>query len=408
MSTQHWDIAIIGGGIVGVATAHMLSLHYKASVLLLEAESALAAHQTGRNSGVIHSGLYYRPGSMKARTCREGREALYRFCEEEGVPFERCGKLVIATNEAEKKQLATLACRGESNRLDDIQLLDAVALKDYEPHAAGCAALFVPQTGIVDFAALTECFARKAEGQGVEIRKNQRLVACAVRPDCLTLTTDSGDVYQARALINTAGLQCDRIARLCGFKPDIRIIPFRGEYYTLAPERAELVKNLIYPVPDPRFPFLGVHFTRRISGGIEAGPNAVLAMKREGYSWKDWSPADLLSMMGWPGFWFMSSKYALTGLHETYRSFSRAAFAKALAKLVPEVTETDLHPGGAGVRAQAVDRSGRLLDDFHILEGERMIHVLNAPSPAATASLAIGRTIAERAKILFDLPARDE
>ncbi|NLN92800.1 MAG: L-2-hydroxyglutarate oxidase [Candidatus Hydrogenedens sp.] len=404
MESQCRDIAIIGGGIVGIATAYRLSLQTRASILVLESESSLAAHQTGNNSGVVHSGLYYKPGSMKARTCKEGRDALYRFCGEEGVPCERCGKVVIATTAEEEERLAELARRGEANGLTDIRLLDAGALKEHEPHATGRAALHVPETGIVDFSVLTECFAGKAEANGVEIRKEQRLKRCRFHQDFITLETTADEVFQVRALINTAGLQCDRVARLCGLKPDIRIIPFRGEYYTLAPERAGLVQNLIYPVPDPRFPFLGVHFTRRIDGGIEAGPNAVLAMKREGYSWKAWSPADLAALASWPGFWLMSTKYWRTGLHEMYRSFSRAAFAQALRRLLPEIREEDLHPGGAGVRAQAVDRRGRLLDDFHLLETERMIHVLNAPSPAATASLAIGDTITRRAQQLFDLP----
>lgn len=392
---------------MGIATAYMLSRRTGTSVLVLESEASLAAHQTGNNSGVIHSGLYYKPGSMKARTCKDGREALYRFCEDEGIPYERCGKLVIATTAEEEERLSGLAQRGEANGLTGIQVLDAAGLKDWEPHATGRAALLVPETGIVDFSVLTECFARKAAEKGVEIRKEERLKSCRKQQGILRLETEGGQVYHARALINTAGLQCDRVARLCGVKPDMRIIPFRGEYYTLAPERSSLVKNLIYPVPDPRFPFLGVHFTRRIDGGIEAGPNAVLAMKREGYTWKAWSSKDLASMASWPGFWIMSGKYWRTGLHEMYRSFSRAAFARALAKLVPEIEEKDLLPGGAGVRAQAVDRRGRLLDDFHLLESEGMIHVLNAPSPAATASLAIGSTITERAQALFDLPGRE-
>ncbi|HPX85512.1 MAG TPA: L-2-hydroxyglutarate oxidase [Candidatus Hydrogenedentes bacterium] len=400
------DLIIIGGGIVGVAAARMLARECSVSILLLEAEKHLAAHQTGRNSGVIHSGLYYRPGSMKAKTCREGRETLYRFCEEKGVPHERCGKVVVAVTEKEKAQLAELARRGEANGLTGIRLLDRAGLQAHEPHAEGVAALHVPETGIVDFSVLTQRFAEEAQVSGAEIRTGVRVTGCEFRDGLFHLDTDIGERFCARTLINTAGLHCDEVAQLCGLRPDIRIIPFRGEYYTLKPERAELVNHLIYPVPDPRFPFLGVHFTRRIGGGIEAGPNAVLAMKREGYSWKDWGAGDLASMLSWPGFWRMGAKYWNTGLQEMYRSFSRRSFARALARLVPEIKETDLQPGGAGVRAQAVDRQGRLLDDFHILEGKQMLHVLNAPSPAATASLAIGRTIRERACALFGFSRR--
>ncbi len=397
-----YDIAVIGGGIVGMATAMALSLRYHLSLVVLEAEDRLAAHQTGNNSGVIHSGLYYKPGSLKARTCVIGREALYRFCQEHEIPHEQCGKIVVATAEHEFPEMNELARRGTANGIEGIRTLRAEEIKEYEPHAVGRAGLLVPGTGIVDFVAVTNAFADVARNAGAEILTEARVTGYERRPDAMVLTTARGDV-QCRRLINTAGLQCDRVARLCGVDPGIRIVPFRGEYYELVPERRHLIKNLIYPVPDPRFPFLGVHFTRLINGGIEAGPNAVLALKRAGYSWTSISVRDALGTALYGGFWRMALKYWKTGFGEVYRSFSKRAFVRALRRLVPELARADVKRSGAGVRAQAVDPAGTLLDDFHIVETEGQIHVLNAPSPAATASIAIGEAIAGMAQKSFEL-----
>jgi L-2-hydroxyglutarate oxidase len=372
------------------------------SLVLLEKEARLAAHQTGHNSGVIHSGLYYRPGSLKAQNCTDGREALYAFCAEHAVPHERCGKVVVATREEELPQLAELERRGRQNGLAGLRRLDAAQLREFEPQVAGIAGLHVPQTGIVDYVAVTEAYAGVVRRRGGEIRTSSRVVSIRRTPDGFRLGTSRGEV-QSRFVVNCAGLQCDRIARLAGSDPQVRIVPFRGEYYELAEARRSLVRNLIYPVPDPAFPFLGVHFTRMINGKVEAGPNAVLAFKREGYHRLSFSLHDTLETFGYGGFWWLASRYWLTGLQEYYRSFSKSAFVRDLQRLIPTLREEDVVRGGAGVRAQAVDPTGKLLDDFRIVEGEGMIHVLNAPSPAATASIAIGRTVAGKARENFGL-----
>lgn len=396
-----FDAAVIGGGIVGVATAMaLLDQVPDLSLVLLEKESRLAMHQTGHNSGVIHAGLYYRPGSLKAKNCVAGREALYRFCSEQEIPHERCGKVVVATGEDELPALAELERRGRANGLEGIERLDKGRLRDFEPHVAGIAGLHVPQTGIVDFARVTEAMATVVRDRGGEIRTSSEVRAIRRTAEGLELQT-TGDKLRCRFLINCAGLHCDRVARMGGVDPGIRIVPFRGEYYKLAEARRSLVRNLIYPVPDPAFPFLGVHFTRMIDGEVEAGPNAVLALKREGYGRLDFSLLDTLETFFYPGFWFLAARFWGVGLREYYRSFSKGAFVRDLQRLVPDVRGRDLAGGGAGVRAQAVDSSGKLLDDFHLVEGEGMIHVLNAPSPAATASISIGETIAEKARKAF-------
>lgn len=405
MATVVYDVAVIGGGIVGTATAMALTQQFGVRVVVLEAENKLAAHQTGNNSGVIHSGLYYKPGSLKARLCTEGREAMYRFCGEHGIAHERCSKLVIATEPEELPRLDELIRRGEANGLQGMTLLDAEGIREYEPHAAGIRGLHVPDTGIVDYPAVTAAYARVAEAGGATVLTNARVTGCARRGGEIVLETAAGEIY-CKALVNTGGLRCDEIARLCGDAPGVQIVPFRGEYYTLRPERASLVKNLIYPVPDPRFPFLGVHLTRMVHGGVEAGPNAVLAFKREGYTKSDVSLRDMASLAAYGGFWRMGLKHWKTAISEFHRSFSKKTFAHSLARLVPEITEADLAPGGAGVRAQAVDPSGGLVDDFKIVESDRMIHVLNAPSPAATASLRIGEYIATLAGTRFGLSTR--
>jgi L-2-hydroxyglutarate oxidase len=403
MTSKPCDIAIVGGGIVGLATAFALSARPGLSLVALEAEDRLAAHQTGHNSGVIHSGLYYKPGSLKARNCVEGREALHRFCAEHDITYERCGKVVVATRASELPALDELERRGRANGLEGLRRLRREEIREREPHAAGIAGLFVPETGIVDYGQVAQAFADCVRAAGGDIRTRSRVRGFRRAPDALVLETVRGEVC-CRHLINCGGLQSDRIARMCGVDPRLRVIPFRGEYYEIVPERRHLVKNLIYPVPDPRFPFLGVHFTRKIGGGVEAGPNAVLAFKREGYRRSSFSLRDTLDMALYAGFWRMAAQYWKTGIGELYRSFSRRAFVRALQRLAPELRDEDVRRAGAGVRAQALDPGGALVDDFRIVEAGRMIHVLNAPSPAATASISIGRTIAEMACRNFALP----
>jgi (S)-2-hydroxyglutarate dehydrogenase len=393
------DAVIIGGGIVGLATGlALLAARPGATAIVLEKEATLAAHQTGRNSGVIHAGLYYKPGSLKARACARGRALLERFCEEHGVRFERCGKIVVATSPEEVPRLDELERRGRANGLTGVKRIGIEELREHEPNAAGVAALFVPETGIVDYKEVARAYACELTRRGGELRTAARATAIT-RRDGRVIVESSAGVVEARVLVSCAGLASDRIARLAGLDIDVAIVPFRGEYWMLSPERAHLVKNLIYPVPDPAFPFLGVHFTRRIGDArsVEAGPNAVLAFKREGYTRASFDRHDAWAMATWPGFWRLGARHWRAGMEEQWRSLSRSAFARACAALVPEITEHDLAPGGAGVRAQAVARSGALVDDFSIAEGERMVHVLNAPSPAATASLAIGEEIAARA-----------
>lgn len=406
MTQSRFDIAVIGGGIVGMATARALTARFRESVVVLEAEDRLAAHQSGHNSGVIHSGLYYKPGSAKASNCVEGREEMYRFCQEFGIGHERCGKVVVATQDSELPALAELERRGQANGLEGLRRLDAAQVREREPHVAAVAGLLVPQTGIADYPQVVRTMGQHVEAAGGTIRLKARLLACRPGTDEFALTTSQSEI-SCRHLINCGGLQCDRVARLCGVEPDVQIVPFRGEYYELIPERQHLIKHLVYPVPDPRFPFLGVHFTRMVHGGIEAGPNAVLAFRREGYHRWNVSARDLMQMARFTGFWRMARRYWKTGLGEMHRSFSKRAFHHALQRLVPELQIDDIRPAGSGVRAQALERTGLLVDDFRIISANRMIHVLNAPSPAATASLIIGRTIAEMAHKYFALSKRE-
>ena len=399
---KNYDVAVIGGGIVGVATAMALLEKPGRAVVVLEAEPRLAAHQTGNNSGVIHSGLYYKPGSLKAQNCTTGREAMYRFCAERGIAHERCGKIVVATSEEEIPALNRLEERGRANGLDGIRRLTPEAIRELEPHVTGVAGLHVPTTGIVDYTEVTETFARIVREGGGEIRTSARVTGFRSETGGLALETAQG-VVKARHLVNCAGLQSDRVARLCGVNPGVRIVPFRGEYYELAPEKHSLVRNLVYPVPDPQFPFLGVHFTRMVKGGVEAGPNAVLAFKREGYTKTSFSLRDTFETFTYPGALRLFAKHWRMGLGEFRRSFSKKAFVRALQKLMPEIGLDDLKPGGAGVRAQAIGPDGAPIDDFKIVEAERMVHVLNAPSPAATASISIGRSIAAMAEKNFQL-----
>jgi L-2-hydroxyglutarate oxidase len=397
VSQTTFDLIIVGGGIVGTATALALTqAHPGLKLAILEKEDHLAAHQTGHNSGVIHSGLYYRPGSLKAQNCAAGRDALYAFCAERKIAVERCGKVVVATREEELPALDELERRGRANGLVGLERLDAKGVKEREPHVAGIAGLHVPQTGIVDYIEVTNAYAQVVRAGGGIVRTGCLVSKVARQGRDFQLTTTLGS-FSCRTLINCAGLQSDRVARACGIDPGVQIIPFRGEYFLLAPQRQNLVRHLVYPVPDPAFPFLGVHFTRMIHGNVEAGPNAVLALRREGYSRFDFSLPDLYETLTYPGFYHLARRFWRVGAMEYRCSFSKTRFVRNLQRLIPELKKGDVVRGGAGVRAQAVDAQGVLLDDFHIINAEGMIHVLNAPSPAATASLSIGRTIAEQA-----------
>jgi L-2-hydroxyglutarate oxidase len=402
MSVQY-DAAIIGGGIVGVSVANaLLDAKPGLRLILLEAEANLGTHQTGHNSGVIHSGLYYKPGSLKAKLCAEGREAMYRFCEEHAIAHARCGKIVVATRQEELPRLEELHRRGTANGLNGMRWLTTEEIHEHEPHATGVRGLFVPTTGIADYKTVVRTMGRMLLDRGCELKTAARVIGCRRDAGQLVLQTYAGDV-RCKALMNCGGLQSDRVARMCGIDPGVRIVPFRGEYYKLIPARQSLVKNLIYPVPDPRFPFLGVHFTRMVTGGVEAGPNAVLALKREGYRWADVRLTDVIDSLTYSGFWKMAGRYWKTGAGEVWRSLNKKAFVSALQRLVPELKTEDVRRGGSGVRAQAVDSSGKLLDDFHIVRAQGMVHVLNAPSPGATSSLSIGKTIAGIACQHFDL-----
>jgi len=387
---NQYDTLVVGGGIVGLATALQLQRSRPSlRILVIEKEDALANHQTGNNSGVIHSGLYYKPGSLKALNCIRGYNLLVDFCRTENIPFELCGKIVVATEEHERPLLNNLYERGVQNGLTGMKRLRQEELKAYEPHVAGLEGIFVPQTGIVDYKVVAEKYGELLRKNGATINLNE----CVVSIKDKVVTTDKA-TYSAKLIINCAGLYSDKVAAMTVPGLNVRIIPFRGEYYKLKAEKEYLVKNLIYPVPDPNFPFLGVHFTRMAKGGVEAGPNAVLAFRREGYKKSDIHLGELVESLAWPGFQKVAKKYWRTGFGEMYRSFSKAAFTRALQKLIPEIQSDDLVEGGAGVRAQACDRNGGLVDDFMILESEGAINVCNAPSPAATSSLAIGETVA--------------
>ena len=395
MSAAPYDVAVIGGGILGLATALDLCTRYAGLRLtVLEKERTIAAHQTGHNSGVIHSGLYYRPGTSKARMAVQGADRLVEFCRTHGIPCERCGKIVVATTEAQLPALEELEQRGRANGVPGIEAVGPQGLRELEPHARGLRALHVPSTGIVDFVAVAHKYRDLLQARGGEVRLETPVGAIRTAADTVHLHTPSGPI-EARYAINCGGLFADRLSARAGAPPPVKIIPFRGEYYELIPERRHLVRNLIYPVPNPAFPFLGVHFSRRIDSAVEAGPNAVLALRREGYRWRDVSARDTLETLRAPGFLRLARRYWRTGAGEIYRSVSKRAFVRALQTLVPDVRASDLHRSGAGVRAQAVEPGGALVDDFRIERTERMIHVLNAPSPAATAALAIGAAIAD-------------
>lgn len=397
-----YDVVIIGGGIVGLATALNLKLSKpNLRLVVLEKEDEISKHQTGHNSGVIHSGLYYKPGSLKAINCINGYQMLVKFCQENEVPFEICGKIVVATKNEQLPMLDTLLERGKANGLEGLLKINESQIKEIEPHVSGLAGIKVPQTGIVDYVMVSLKYVEKIKNLGGELLLNQKVVSVSHLNGISTVVTTKGS-FDTKLIINCAGLYSDKIAELTETtKIDLKIIPFRGEYFELKPEKQYLVKNLIYPVPDPNFPFLGVHFTRMIGGGIEAGPNAVLAFKREGYSKLGIHLGELAETLTWPGFRKVAAKYWKTGMGEYYRSFSKTAFTKALQELIPEIQSNDLVSGGAGVRAQACDRNGGLLDDFSILENKQAINVCNAPSPAATSSLAIGKTVSDMALSRF-------
>ena len=406
MERQQYDVAIVGGGIIGLSTAmHLTQRNPDLRVAVLEKEAELATHQTGHNSGVIHSGIYYRPGSHKANFCVAGVNKLIQFCDENEIEYERCGKVIVAIDESELGRLDNLYERGVANGVQGLEIIGPERLREIEPHAAGIKALWAPGTGIADYPKVAQTYAAKFAHSGGDIFTEAPLQRITRRGDTLALETPKGTV-QASHMINCAGLYADRVAAMIEERVDVRIVPFRGEYYTLKPESHHLVSGLIYPVPDPRFPFLGVHYTRNIWGSVEAGPNAVLALSREGYRKRDFRFAETMGTLTYPGFWKMTSKHWRTGFSEMRRSYSKGIFLRDLQRLLPEITENDLAPGGSGVRAQAVDRHGGLLDDFSIIRGREAVHVLNAPSPGATSSLAIGEHIVGLAAEAFGLPEK--
>lgn len=391
-----YDVTVVGGGIVGLATAlRIKEQNPSLKLLIIEKEDVVAKHQTGHNSGVIHSGLYYKPGSLKATNCIRGYDMLLDFCQKEDIKYDLCGKIVVATRPEQISILDGLFERGKQNGLDGFKMLSAEQLKEYEPHVKGLKGFFVPQTGIIDYTDVCKKYFAKTQKLGGEIVFGEKVEGVSTKNNVSVVKT-SKNTYETKLVVNCAGLYSDKVGQMTDERANnLRITPFRGEYFEIKPEKQYLVKNLIYPVPDPNFPFLGVHFTRMIHGGVEAGPNAVLAFRREGYKKLDINFKELFETLAWPGFQKVAAKYWQTGLGEMYRSFSKAAFTKALQELIPEIQSNDLIPGGAGVRAQACDREGGLVDDFAIFENQQAINVCNAPSPAATSSLSIGQTVSE-------------
>jgi L-2-hydroxyglutarate oxidase LhgO len=387
-------ITVIGGGIIGLATALRLAQKLPdAALTVLEKEAGVGQHQSGHNSGVLHCGLYYKPGSLKAKLAVTGIRQMIAFCQEHGIPHEVCGKLVVAATPDEVPRLNDLFERGQQNGLAGLQKLNASQMREIEPHTGGVAAIHVPEEGIADYPAVCKTMVRCLAAGGAKVVTAAPVTGLRRISAQWIAQTPAGD-FESDYIVNCAGLQCDRVCSLAGDQPDLQIVPFRGEYYTLKPERRHLVRNLIYPVPDPRFPFLGVHFTRMIHGGVEAGPNAVLAFAREGYKKSDFLARDFIGTLAYPGFWRFFQKYPRVCFDELRRSFSKELFCKSLNALVPEVRPEDLAPGGAGVRAQAIGTGGEILQDFRFVKSDRALHVLNAPSPGATASLAIGQEIA--------------
>jgi (S)-2-hydroxyglutarate dehydrogenase len=398
--TKATDVAIVGGGILGLATAYLITRQYPGRrVVVLEKEQDLAHHQTGHNSGVLHSGIYYKPGSLKAVNCRAGKEAMEEFCSVEGITYEICGKVIVAVDPSELPALERIYERGLANGVD-CTLIDRARLAELEPHAAGVKAIHVPETGIVDYRQVCNRLAERVREREGEVWTSARVTGMHTTGQAIVVSSTAGEVH-AQQVVNCAGLQCDRVTAMSGEKPAAKIVPFRGEYFALKPEAQQLCNNLIYPVPDPKFPFLGVHFTRMIGGGVECGPNAVLAWAREGYKKTDVNVVDLWESLTYSGFIRMAAKHWRMGLGEMWRSVSKRAFVKALQRLVPEIESEHLEPAPAGVRAQALAADGSLVDDFLIQESDRVINVGNAPSPAATASLNIGKMIVERLRTRF-------
>lgn len=398
-----YDVIIVGAGIVGLSTAYKLTLERPdLKVLVLEKENEVAAHQTGRNSGVIHSGIYYKPGSYKAKNCVDGRHQLVDFCQKYDVKYDICGKVIVATKEEELPRLQAIYERGLKNGLDGIELIDKKRLDEIEPHTAGIKAIHVPVTGIVDFKGMCEKEKELIESKNGKVTFNQQVKEVIQNGKELIVKTGH-DEFHSKYLINCAGLHCDRVAESSGYKPPIKIVPFRGEYYELTPEAEYLVNGLIYPLPNPEFPFLGVHFTRMVLGGVECGPNAVFAFKREGYDKTSFSLNDTLESFNYPGFWKLASKHWRMEIDELYRSFSKQAFLRGLQQLVPGIKSEHIKPSPSGVRAMALDPEGNIVDDFYFVKSKNQIHVLNAPSPAATAGLSLGDEIVRTAIQQFDI-----
>jgi L-2-hydroxyglutarate oxidase LhgO len=410
-SSHRYDVAIVGAGLVGLATTREILMRQpELRVVVLEKEQVLASHQSGHNSGVIHSGIYYTPGSLKARACVAGHRAMLEFCQDQGIPFELCGKVIVALDEKELPRLEDLYRRGIANGVQGLEMIGPERLRELEPHAAGIKAIYSPQTGITDFVKVAHAYAHNIQQCGGEIITGCKVTSLSNKGKqtlllCTQPRANAGNVQveiEARYIITCGGLQADKLSQMSGKNPSMRIIPFRGDYYVLRPEKRHMVRALIYPVPDPRFPFLGVHFTRRLDGAVWAGPNAVLAFAREGYlRWKI-SPKDLWEVLSYDGFWKMAARYWKMGLAEIYRDYVKAAYIKELQRYMPELQAYDVVPGPSGVRAQALATDGRLLDDFLIQHGENIVHVLNAPSPAATSSLVLAQMIVDEAQRSFD------
>jgi (S)-2-hydroxyglutarate dehydrogenase len=391
-----YDIIVAGAGIVGLSSAlKLLEKNPKLKLLLLDKESGVSRHQTGNNSGVIHSGIYYKPGSLKAINCTRGYKMLLDFCDKNEIEYDICGKIIVAVSEDEIPAMQNLYERGIANGLEGLKIIDKDELNEYEPHAKGVKGIQVPQTGIIDYKIVSEKIKNILLEKGAEIIFEERLTSINEKTDTVEITTNKG-YYETKILLTCCGLQSDRVAALNNDNLNIRIIPFRGEYFKIKKEKSYLVKNLIYPVPDPLFPFLGVHYTRKMNGEIEAGPNAVFGFGRECYGKFDMNFKDIFNSVTWKGFISVAGKFWKTGMMEFYRSFSKPAFTRALQRLTPEINQNDLEPGGAGIRAQACDKDGKLVDDFLFIENKRVLHVCNAPSPAATSCFSIGETISEK------------
>jgi len=401
MSDEHCDVVVIGGGIVGLSVAMEATRRFPhLRLAVLEKEAQVGSHQSGHDSGVIHSGVYYKPGSVKARTCVEGAAAMIDFCRVHSISHKVCGKVIVATSGEELPRLNELLARGRANGIPGLRMLNREQLREIEPHAAGVAALHVPGTGITDYTLVCQKYVEIIQTQGGRVKTSAKVTSIRQKTSETLLETTAG-TFTAKSVVNCAGLFSDRISSLAGDCHEVRIVPFRGEYYDVIPHKQTLVRGLIYPVPDPRFPFLGVHFTRRIHGGVDAGPNAIFALKREGYRRGDFSLEDTLGSLSFPGFWRMAMKHWQSGAGEIQRAINKSRFVRALQKLVPEIRGADLVPGGSGVRAQAVNRAGQLVDDFQFTHSGNMLHLYNVPSPAATASIAIGRSIVDLAARSF-------